>query len=140
MVEEQQKRVEEHTSRILEEIDKSMRKMKGDAYRCAANCCDNETYSIQKIQKCVQNCNQSLDQAQDFARDEIERIQNRLQRCVMDCSDKIKDAAGPNPSQHTIEKYGNQFDKCITNCADNYCNMLPNLEKTVKSILATKFH
>lgn len=28
MVEEQQKRVEEHTSKIVEEIDKSMRKMK----------------------------------------------------------------------------------------------------------------
>lgn len=28
MVEEQQKRIEEHTSKIVEEIDKSMRKMK----------------------------------------------------------------------------------------------------------------
>ncbi|CAK9817374.1 Protein FAM136A [Anthophora quadrimaculata] len=140
MVEEQQKRVEEHTNKMLEEIDKSMRKMKGGAYRCAADCCDNEMYTIQKIQKCVQNCNSSLDQAQDYIKDEIERVQNRLQRCVMDCSDRIKDAAGPNPTQRDLEKYSDQFEKCITKCADNYCNMLPNLEKTMKNVLAEKFH
>ncbi|XP_060827696.1 protein FAM136A-like [Bombus pascuorum] len=138
MVEEQQKRVEEHTSKIVEEIDKSMRKMKGDAYRCAAICCDNETYSIQRVQNCVKNCNNSLDQAQEYAREELERVQNRLQRCVMDCNDRIKDAAGPNPSQRDLEKYSEIFDKCVTKCVDNYCEILPTLQKTMKNVLSEK--
>ncbi|XP_003694805.1 protein FAM136A [Apis florea] len=138
MVEEQQKRVDEYTRKIVEEIDKSMRKMKGDAYRCAASCCDNETYSIKKIENCVRNCNNSLDQAQEYAREELERVQNRLQRCVMDCNDRIKDAAGPNPSQRDLEKYSEQFDKCVTKCVDHYCEILPNLEKTMKNVLSER--
>ncbi|XP_076763602.1 protein FAM136A [Xylocopa sonorina] len=136
MVEEQQKRVEEYTIKLAEEIDKSMRKMKGDAYRCAASCCDNEAYSIHKVQNCVANCNSSLDRAQEYAKEELERVQNRLQRCVMDCNDRIKDAAGPNPLQRDMEIYREQFDKCVTKCVDNYCEMLPNLEKTMKKVLS----
>lgn len=44
-------------------------------HRCAAQCCDNETYSIQKIHNCVENCNSSLNKAQQYVQGEFERVQ-----------------------------------------------------------------
>ncbi|XP_017884446.1 protein FAM136A-like isoform X2 [Ceratina calcarata] len=111
----------------------------GDSLRCAANCYDNESYSIQRVQNCVRNCNNAVDQAQDYIKDELGRVQNRLQRCVMDCNDRIKDAVGPNPSQRDVDKFSEQFDDCVTKCVDSYCEILPNMERTMKKVLSEKF-
>ncbi|XP_078034976.1 protein FAM136A [Augochlora pura] len=139
MVEEQRRRVEEHMSKMVEQIDKSyIRKMQGDMHRCAATCCDNETYSMQKVHHCVENCSTSLNKAQHYIQGEFERVQNRLQRCVMDCNDKIKDQMGPHPTQSDVDRYSDEFDKCATKCVDSYLDMLPTLEKTMKKVLASK--
>ncbi|CAL7933375.1 unnamed protein product [Xylocopa violacea] len=136
MVEEQQRRMEEYTIKLEEVIDKSIRKMKADAYRCAANCCDNEVHSMQKVQNCITTCNNPLDRAHEYITEEFERVKNRLRRCVMDCNDNIKDAAGPNPLRRDMEKYKEPFDKCVMNCVDNYCEMLSNLGETMKNVLS----
>lgn len=44
-------------------------------HKCAAQCCDNETYSIQKIHRCVENCSSSLNKAQQYVQGEFERVQ-----------------------------------------------------------------
>ncbi|XP_029045330.1 protein FAM136A-like [Osmia bicornis bicornis] len=138
MLDEQQQRYKDQTSKVVEEINKPIRKMQGDAYRCAANCCDNEKYSMQHLQDCVENCTDSWDRAQKYVGGELERVQNRLQRCFMDCYDKIKDQVGPNPSQRDMDIYKDQMDKCSTKCLDNYCEMLPTLEKRIKEVLAER--
>lgn len=139
MVEEQRRRVEENMNNMVEQMDKSyIRKMQGDMHRCAAVCCDNETYSMQKVHNCVVNCSSTLTKAQQYIQGEFTRVQNRLQRCIMDCNDKIKDHMGPNPTQNEVDRYSNEFDKCATKCVDNYLEMLPALEKTMKKVLANK--
>ncbi|XP_043258440.1 protein FAM136A-like [Colletes gigas] len=139
MVEEQRRRVEDRINEMMEEIDKSyLRKMQSDMHRCAATCCDNETYSIQKVHNCVRNCSSSLNKAQEYIQGEVVRTQNRLERCVMDCNDKIKDKMGPNPRQSEIDKYNDDFQKCATICVDNYCDSLPSLVQTMKHVLSNK--
>ena len=56
----------------------------------------------------------------------------------MDCNDRIKDAAGPNPSQRDVEKYSEIFDQCVKKCVDHYCDTLPILQKTMKNVLSEK--
>lgn len=139
MVEEQRRRVEENMNNMVEEIDKSyLRKMQGDMHRCAATCCDNEVYSVQKVHNCIENCSTSLNKAQQYIQKEFERSQNRLQRCILDCNDKIKDQMGPNPTQKEVDRYSDDFEKCATKCVDNYCEVLPSLEKTMKKVLSNK--
>lgn len=46
-----------------------------DMHRCAASCCENETYSIQKVHSCIENCSISLRQAEKYIREEFERVQ-----------------------------------------------------------------
>ncbi|CAB0035429.1 unnamed protein product [Trichogramma brassicae] len=139
MVEEQRKRVEEQMTKIVEDIDRThLRKMQADMHRCAATCCDDKTSSIQRVHNCVENCSIPLNQAQQYVQGEFERVQNRLQRCVMECNDKIKDQMGPNPTQSQVNQYSTEFEKCATKCVDTYCDLLPQLEKTMKSFLASK--
>ncbi|XP_011861936.1 PREDICTED: protein FAM136A-like isoform X2 [Vollenhovia emeryi] len=75
-MEEQRKRVEDHMTTMVEEIDKTyLRKMQRDMHKCAAQCCENETYSIQKVHNCVENCSSSLNKAQHYVQGEFERVQ-----------------------------------------------------------------
>ncbi|KAL0129577.1 hypothetical protein PUN28_001682 [Cardiocondyla obscurior] len=135
-MEEQRKRVEDHMTKIVEEIDRTyLRKMQRDMHKCAAQCCENETYSIQKVHSCVENCSASLNEAQQYVQGEFERVQNRLQRCIMECNDDIKDKIGPNPTQSEVDKYSQEFENCATKCVDSYCKLLPSLEKSMKKIL-----
>jgi len=136
-MEEQRKRVEDHMTKMVEEIDKTyLRKMQRDMHRCAAQCCENETYSIQKVHNCVDDCSSSLNKAQQYVQGEFERVQNRLQRCIMECNDNIKDKMGLNPTQREVDKYSEEFEKCATKCVDSYCELLPTLEKTMKKVLS----
>ncbi|XP_063985761.1 protein FAM136A-like [Diachasmimorpha longicaudata] len=138
MVEEQRRRVEDQMTKIVEEIDKSyLRKIQGNMHRCAASCCDNKTASIQKIHHCIENCNGNLTHAQQYVNSEFERVQHRLQRCVMDCNDYIKDKMGHNSTQDEVNRLTDDFEKCATKCVDTYCDLLPSLEKTMKKVLAS---
>lgn len=44
-------------------------------HRCAASCCENETYSIQKVHNCVENCSTTLHKAQQYVQGEFDRVQ-----------------------------------------------------------------
>ncbi|KAK0175600.1 hypothetical protein PV327_009340 [Microctonus hyperodae] len=138
MVEQQRRRVEDQMTAIVEEIDKSyLRKIQADMHRCAAACCDNKDSSVQKVQSCVENCSGTLNRAQQYVHDEFERVQNRLQRCVMECNDTIRDKMGPDPSQNDVNRLSDDFEKCATKCVDTYCDLLPALQKTMKNVLSS---
>ena len=55
----------------------------------------------------------------------------------MDCNDRVRDKIGPSPSQKDVDKFSNEFENCATSCVDTYCDMLPSLEKSMKSVLAS---
>lgn len=72
-----------------------------------------------------------------YVQNELERFQGKLQRCVMDCNDKVKDKMpGGNPSESDIAKYTAEFERCAIKCVDNNVEILPSLFKTIKSVLA----
>lgn len=139
MVEEQRKRIENEMSKVVEELDRNyLRTMQGDMHRCAATCCDNKTLTMQSLNRCVENCGTTVNKAQNYVQGELTRVQNRLQRCVMDCNDKLRDKLGPNPTQNEINKTTDEFETCATKCVDNYCDLLPALESSMKKVLASK--
>ena len=44
-------------------------------HKCAANCCENDTMSVQRVHNCVENCGAQLHGAQQYVQGEFERIQ-----------------------------------------------------------------
>lgn len=48
---------------------------KSDMHRCAASCCDNQSYTIQKLHSCIENCGTPLSKAQQYIQEEFDRVQ-----------------------------------------------------------------
>lgn len=125
-------------------------------HNCAAKCCNDEGASMESVQRCVENCSQPVNKAQRYVQTELERliftlqsskfpvhnyfsffrVQGKLQRCVMDCNDSIKDKMGPNPTETEISKYTNEFERCAIKCVDSQVDALPSLFKSIKAVLS----
>jgi hypothetical protein len=71
-----------------------------------------------------------------YVQSELERLQNRLQRCVMDCNDSIKDKMPPNPNEEQIARYTGEFERCAIKCVDGSMDTLPGLFKAMKAVLS----
>ncbi|KAK9696523.1 Eukaryotic protein of unknown function (DUF842) [Popillia japonica] len=126
MVEQQRQRVEQEMTKMVNELDKEyLRRMQADMHRCAAKCCDNTSVSLESVQRCVENCGNSLTKAQGYVQKELENLQNRLQRCVMDCNDTVKDKMGPNPSETEVNRYTLMFEGCAIKCVDKHLELIP---------------
>lgn len=78
-------------------------------HRCSAKCCDNPNYSLEQVQQCVERCSSSLTQAQNYVQKEMEHTQQRLQRCIMECNDKVRDQMGPTPSDSDVNIINNMI-------------------------------
>ncbi|KAJ8942654.1 hypothetical protein NQ318_013367 [Aromia moschata] len=128
MVEQQRQRIEHEMTKMINEIDMEyLRKMQADMHRCAAQCCDNREASLERVQKCVENCSSKINWAQSYVQRELEQLQNKLQRCVMDCNDDVR-----------VEKFTSIFEDCAKKCVDKQIEYMPSLLKKIKADLSKK--
>lgn len=102
---------------------------------CAAKCCENTSSSMDTVQNCVERCSLPLNRAQNYVQNELQYFQKRLQRCVMDCNDSVRDRMPASPSNDEITKFTNEFEHCAKQCVDKHVGLLPNLLKTIKNAL-----
>ncbi|XP_022909820.1 protein FAM136A-like [Onthophagus taurus] len=139
MVEQQRQRVEQEMTKMVNEIDRDfLRKMQGTMHRCAAKCCDDNVMSLESVQRCIENCGVQLNESQNYVQRELEGLQHRLQRCVMDCNDTVKDKMGPNPANTEISKYTLMFENCAVKCVDKHLELIPSVMKAIKNVLSQK--
>ncbi|KAF0308304.1 Protein FAM136A [Amphibalanus amphitrite] len=136
MAEAAQERVQTSMTSMVDDIDKSyLRKMQGDMHRCAARCCDDPSSSIDKVHGCIEQCSIPLQKAQHFVQTQMSDIQERLQRCVMQCQDKIKDKVGPNTTEAEVQGYKVEFEECAVKCVDDSIATFPNHARRIKDHL-----
>ncbi|XP_028155647.1 protein FAM136A [Diabrotica virgifera virgifera] len=134
MVEQQRQRIEQEMTKLINELDlQYLRKMQADMHRCAATCCDNRDGSLEQVQKCVERCSTKIHWAQSYVQTEMDHLQNKLQRCVLDCNDDIKLKMGPNPTDSEVQKFTAQFETCATKCVDSQVEYIPSLLKRMKA-------
>ncbi|XP_055627700.1 protein FAM136A [Toxorhynchites rutilus septentrionalis] len=139
MVEQQKQRIELELSRRVDEIDRTiLRKMQAEMHECAAKCCRDTGASMDSVHRCVENCSVPVQRAQQHVETELGNFNNRLQRCVMDCNDSIKDKMGPNPTDDDISKYTGMFERCAIKCVDKHVDLLPGLFKSMHQVLGNK--
>ncbi|XP_050296545.1 protein FAM136A [Anthonomus grandis grandis] len=137
MVEQQRQRIEQEMTKMINELDlQYLRKMQADMHRCAATCCDNQDTSLERVQKCVESCSTSLTWAQNYVQKELEGLQNKLQRCVMDCNDEVRVKMGPNPTDSDVDKFTKIFEDCATKCVDKQLGYMPSLFNRMKTELS----
>ncbi|XP_013777296.1 protein FAM136A-like [Limulus polyphemus] len=136
MAQEAQARVQKAVNSMVEELDKScLRKMQGDMHRCAASCCDKTGMNIDEVHRCIETCSEKMNKAQNYVQNELSNYQDRIQRCVMQCQDAIRDNVTPETTEAEVQKYRDQFESCVVKCAETHVDMVPGILKRMKNML-----
>uniref|UniRef100_A0A8B9RXD9 Protein FAM136A n=1 Tax=Accipiter nisus TaxID=211598 RepID=A0A8B9RXD9_9AVES len=105
----------------------------GAMFRCSARCCEDDTASMQQVQRCIERCHAPLAQAQAIVTAELERFQDRLSRCTLHCNDKAKDALEAGGAEARVR---GQLDACLVACGDDHLRLVPAMAKKMKDSLA----
>lgn len=100
---------------------------------CAADCCSDAKASMNSVHACVEHCARDLNKAQNFVQNELGQFQERLQRGVLLCQDKIKEKVGPNPTEADMKRYRAEFESCAVDCVNYHVNQLPSLKQKIKA-------
>ena len=87
------------------------------------------------VNRCVERCQEGTVRAQKFVQSELERFQEQLSRCVLQCQDEVKDKVTPSTSDADIDKYRLEFEQCAIACCDKNIGKLGPLTRRVKETL-----
>ncbi|KAK2163798.1 hypothetical protein LSH36_74g11125 [Paralvinella palmiformis] len=129
-------RVQEAVTKLGSNLDREyLRKMQAVMYRCMAVCCENEHYNMDDTQRCLDKCSGPARKAEQYISSELDRWQQRLQRCSIECNDKVRDKVTPQTSESDIAKYRKEYETCALKCVDTHINLLPDIEKKMKGVL-----
>ncbi|XP_065209167.1 protein FAM136A-like [Planococcus citri] len=135
-IEESAKQYEHKVQEAYNDVYKShTRRIERNMYICATDCCDNSTHSYEKVQNCVDNCSIPLKNAQQYVSNEFQDFQNRVQRCLMVCNDKMKDKMELEKSTNFTDKHKSEFEQCANSCLSKYCDMLPSIVLKIRNTL-----
>ncbi|XP_059497107.1 protein FAM136A isoform X1 [Stegostoma tigrinum] len=104
----------------------------GKMFQCSADCCENANASMEEVHQCIERCHAPLAQAQATVTGELERFQNRLQRCMMDCNDRAKDAFNSGVKEPDVRL---KADSCVSKCVDDHAVLIPSMTRTLKESL-----
>ncbi|KAG7175973.1 protein FAM136A-like [Homarus americanus] len=113
----------------------------------------------------MQNCSTPLTQAQSFVQNELSQFQERLQRCVMVCQDRVRDQVTADTSESQeqqrnsslsianaagsvfrqaalgrdgVSVYKAEFEGCAMQCVDEHIQLMPSIKKRIAAVLAKK--
>jgi hypothetical protein len=136
MAEQAQSRVQHAIKEFVNDVDQThLRPMERNMHLCAAECCGKTNATIDDVHRCVERCQEGTVRAQKFVQNELERFQEQLSRCVLQCQDEVKDKVTPSTSDADIDKYRLEFEQCAIACCDKNIGKLGPLTRRVKETL-----
>ncbi|CAM9110170.1 unnamed protein product [Pylaiella littoralis] len=111
------------------------RPLQKTAYLCMAKCNDNSKLSSEAVSACMKRCEGPLQEINQVVQQEVGGLQNRMQRCAMDCADEAKDTipAGAKEGDAVVERAMAQNIKCTSGCAKKHLALLPTIEGKIKA-------
>ncbi|XP_037786135.1 protein FAM136A-like isoform X1 [Penaeus monodon] len=165
MVDQAQHRIQEAMTTLIDDLDKEyLRGIQRSMHLCAAECCDRKDSSVDQVHRCIESCSTPLTQAQGFVQNELSQFQERLQRCVMVCQDRVRNqvTADTSESQDSSQRgssfsmansagsfmrqaalgiggvtvYKAEFEGCAMKCVDDHISLMPSIKKRIAGVLA----
>jgi len=137
MAEAAQARVQDAVNKLVNDLDRSqLRRLQGEMHTCAAACCQRQEASLEQVHHCIEDCSKGVASAQTFIQGELNNFQERLQRCVLQCQDKVRDKILPSTTEAEVAKFRENYEQCVVHCADSHVDLIPNLFKRMKETLA----
>ena len=112
-------------------------------HRCEAKCCDNTELTVAGVMRCMTECQVDMKAANSFMGRQIENLQSRLERCAMDCQDKVKDKMSSDgikdqPTDSQMESYRGRYEECVHKCVDSHVHMMQGMGKKIKDAIKNK--
>ena len=114
---------------------RNMRSMQKQSYVCSAACCDDEDSTAQQFQRCMKTCSLPVERANAIFQNEMQRFQNRIQRCTMDCQDQAQDEQGRAVDGGVIQA---NFTACTERCFAGARSSVPDLGQRLEMMMAPK--
>uniref|UniRef100_A0A1B6CYS9 Protein FAM136A n=1 Tax=Clastoptera arizonana TaxID=38151 RepID=A0A1B6CYS9_9HEMI len=140
MLEQYRKKIEVSLKDAVEEIDRtSFRKKRIDMFKCSIKCCEDTSLTSEESQECLTNCSVHYQECMAHVQSEMNKLQNRMQRCIMQCNDDVSDNIGSNPTQLQMENYRNQFQSCAATCVNKYMGIIPEFVSRMKEVLSKDY-
>ncbi|KAK8753038.1 hypothetical protein OTU49_002201 [Cherax quadricarinatus] len=139
MVEQAQVRIQEAMTALVDDLDKTyLRGIQRAMHLCAAVCCEKTENSVDQVHRCIESCSTPLTQAQSFVQNELSQFQERLQRCVMTCQDRVRDQVTADTSEAQVSVYKAEFEGCAMQCVDDHIQLMPSVKKRIAGVLSKK--
>ena len=109
-----------------------LRPLQRNTYLKMAECCNSKS-SSQDVERCVRGCASPGQIVQQVIQNEIGQLQNRLERCSMQCQDEVQDkypnltSLSGNPGAEAM------MTKCASSCVDKHIAMLKSIKYNIDS-------
>ncbi|ERN20249.1 hypothetical protein AMTRI_Chr06g178450 [Amborella trichopoda] len=100
-------------------------------FKCAHECFDRRRRQ-EDINDCVEHCSVPVMQANGLVQDEMAKFQERLNRSLMVCQDKLETAK----LQPQLGTAMNQLESCVDHAIQDNIRMLPHIVDRLKKALA----
>lgn len=109
---------------IYESIDlKYMRPFKREMFKCAHDCLDDGTTS-KDAAKCVDECGRTVHEAMATFQNEINAFEGRIDRCLMDCQDLVR-------NEKEESKARKIFEGCADMCVNKFIPQVPDVSRVI---------
>ncbi|CAH9120834.1 unnamed protein product [Cuscuta epithymum] len=119
--------VETHFSGITDHVNFTLQQA---YFRCAYECFDRRKRQ-EEINNCVERCSLPCVNAQNVVQNEIATLQEKLQRAMLVCQDKLEASKLQMNRSEGIK----DLESCVDQSVQNYIQTLPHIVGRLKSRL-----
>jgi hypothetical protein len=133
-----QKRVQEAIEAVMGGTERTkMRPLQRDVFMCMARCCSDTESSQSRVQECMQRCGMPMKKAEQVVTEELKKFQGRLQRCAMNCQDKLRDKIPINATLSASQEAALKSEgmACVNSCVDDHLKVLPTVNQRVRDVI-----
>lgn len=135
MSEELGQKLQDMFKTIYESTDlKYLRPIKRQMFKCGYDCLD-ETRSIRDAEKCIDDCGKPLHKAMTTVQTEVTAFQGRIDRCLMDCQDGVRNEKDESKARLSFERCAERclekFTPNVASVSKNICDSLAKLKKEI---------
>uniref|UniRef100_A0A6G1S8Y1 Protein FAM136A n=1 Tax=Aceria tosichella TaxID=561515 RepID=A0A6G1S8Y1_9ACAR len=102
---------------------KYMRPIKRHMFKCGYDCLDAKN-TTKQAEECITECGRPMHIAMEIMQAEINTFQGRMDRCLMNCQDDVR-----NEKEEATAK--RLFEGCAEKCVKSFVPAVPDVIKTL---------
>eukprot|EP00474_Spongospora_subterranea_P000359 CRZ00817.1 hypothetical protein [Spongospora subterranea] len=108
-----------------------------EAFKCMANCLDNEALEGAALDRCSRRCTELLERVKHAVEHDMNELQERVSRGVQLCNDQATDMLGersePDPAmRERAEKFA---DECAAKSLKSHTSFISAIQQRVSRIV-----